>query len=57
MIELKRAFVTEVVSPAGNNGAKPMLDAVVDTELAVDRLELEEVLADLVLLEAHCLIE
>ena len=34
-----------------------MLDAVVDTELAVDRLELEEVLADLVLLEAHCLIE
>ena len=56
-LELEDTPVSKVVTPLGHHSTKPVLQRVVDPELAIDWLKQEKVLADLVLLEAHCLVK
>lgn len=56
-LKLKSAPVSKVVTPLGHHSTKPVLQRVVDPELAIDRLEQEQILADLILLEAYCFVK
>jgi len=51
------AKITHVIAPRDLNGAKSVLLGVVDPEISFNRLEQEQVLPDLVLVEADCILE